>query len=117
MAAIRLHPGQTGALVAIAGRITVLDHVSRADAFATLHAPLVQGYALDALEAEATPGDAPPTSVDEANALLAEIATTRVTQHDGAGLGRDTRFAAGRVSGAGLVAGDELVQLTAFGVE
>ena len=34
-----------------AGRLIVLDHVSRPDVFAALHGPLVQGYALDALEA------------------------------------------------------------------
>jgi hypothetical protein len=113
-ASIGLHAGQTGALVALAGRMTVLDHVSRPEAFATLHGPLVQGYALDALEAgdAAGPGAAP--SRDEADAFVSVLAATRVTQHDGVGLGRDTRFAADGLSGAGLVAGDELVQLTAF---
>ena len=110
--AIALRAGQTGALAAIAGRMTVLDHVSRPDAFATLHAPLVQGYALDALEA----GDVmlPAPSLDDAGAFVAAVTAARVTQHDGIGLGRDARFAAHGVSGAGLVAGDELVQLTAF---
>ena len=42
--------GQLGALVAIGGRFSVLDWVGRADVFAALHGPLVQGYALDALE-------------------------------------------------------------------
>src|SRR3954467_8428523 len=42
--AISVRDGQTGALVAIGGRMTVLDHVSRPAAFATLHGPLVQGY-------------------------------------------------------------------------
>jgi len=113
--AIVRRPDQTGALVAIGGRLTVLDHVSRPDAFATLHAPLVQGYALDALEA----GDAAPPapSLDEANAFLTTLLSARVTQHDGIGLGRDTRFATPRASGAGLVAGDELVQLTAFAAD
>ena len=92
----------------------MLDHVSRPDAFAALHGPLVQGYALDALEA-ATDG-APPAapSLDEARAFVAALAGTRVTQHDGIGLGRDARFTGAGVAGAGLVAGDELVQLTAF---
>ena len=49
--AIRLHDGQIGALVAIDGEIAVLDLVSRPECFAALHGPLVQGYALDALEA------------------------------------------------------------------
>jgi hypothetical protein len=110
VAAIRLRPAQTGALVAIGGRMTVLDHVSRPEALATLHAPLVQGYALDAIDAVDV---AAPTTA-EARAFVAGLARTRVTQHDGIGLGRDARFAAGGVSGAALVAGDELVQLTAF---
>jgi len=37
-----------------------------------------------------------------------------VSEHDGIGLGRDLRFADSRVEGAGLVAGAELIQLTAF---
>jgi hypothetical protein len=113
VAAIQLHPEQTGALVAIGGDITVLDHVSRTDAFATLHGPLVQGYALDALDAR----DAAPPEADDARAFVDRLARTRVTEHDGIGLGRDARFAAGGVSGAALVAGDELVQLTAFAEE
>jgi hypothetical protein len=93
--------------------MTVLDHVSRPDAFATLHGPLVRGYALDALEA-ASEGAAPPPSLDEAHAFVERLATTRVSQQDGIGLGRDARFARPGLNGAGLVAGDELVQLTAF---
>jgi ARG/rhodanese/phosphatase superfamily protein len=109
VAAIRPRPGQNGALAAIAGRWCVLDHVSRPDAFAPLHPALIQGYALDALEA----ADAAAPTVDEADAFLADVAAADVTQHDGVALGRDARFASGRVSGSGLVAGDELVQLTA----
>ena len=114
-AAIPLHPGQTGAIVAIAGRIAVLDHLSRTDAFATLHGPLVQGYALDALEALESPaGAAAPPPLAAAYAFVECLAHTRVTEHDGIGLGPDVRFAAGGATGVGLVAGDELVQLTGF---
>jgi ARG and Rhodanese-Phosphatase-superfamily-associated Protein domain len=113
-AAIERREGQTGALVAIAGRIAVLDHVSRPDAFATLHGPLVQGYALDALEAATGVAAPPPPSLDAAQAFVEQLAAARVTQHDGIGLGRDARFATAGVAGAGLVAGEELVQLTAF---
>jgi hypothetical protein len=109
--AIRLHDGQTGALVLIGGEPTVLDHVSRPEVFAALHAPLVQGYALDALEVE----DAPLTTpVESAEAFLLAILEAHITEHDGIGLGRDLRFAEPGVAGAGLVAGNELVQLTAF---
>jgi hypothetical protein len=113
VAAIRLRPEQTGALVAIGGRPCVLDHVSRPDAFATLHGPLLQGYALDALDAP----DAPAPATADARAFVDRLARTRVTEHDGIGLGRDARFADAGVSGAALVAGDELVQLTVFADE
>ena len=111
-AAVSLRDGQTGALAAIAGRLTVLDHVSRPDAFATLHRPLVQGYALDALEA-ADMAPSPP-SLDAARAFVARLGRTLVTEHDGIGAGRDVRLVGRGVSGAGLVAGAELIQLTAF---
>lgn len=120
-AAISRRDGQTGALVAIGGRIVVLDHVSRSDVSATLHGPLVRGYALDALDAidaldAATHGAAlaPPPTVAVAEAFLERLAATRVTQHDGIGLGRDLRFGHACVRGAGVVAGDELVALSAF---
>ena len=107
-AAVSLHDGQTGALAAIGGRLEVLDHVSRPDAFATLHRPLVQGYAL-----EADPAAAPP-SLDAARAFVARLGRARTTEHDGIGAGRDLRLADRGVTGAGLVAGNEVVQLTAF---
>ena len=110
-AATPLHDGQTGALVAIGGTISVLDHVSRPDVFATLHEPLVHGYALDAIEA----ADAPAPPVEDARAFLVRLMTARLSHHDGIGAGRDVRFAAERLSGAGLVVEEELVQLTAFG--
>ena len=109
-AAMPLHEGQTGALVAIGGTLSVLDHVSRADVFATLYEPLVHGYALDALEAT----DTSAPSVEDAQAFLGKVMTARLAHHDGIGMGRDVRFAEPSLSGAGLVAGEELVQLTAF---
>jgi hypothetical protein len=114
LAAISLHPAQTGALVLIAGRPVVLDHVSRPDVFAALHAPLVQGYALDALENGHGTRVSTRPGTQTAAAFLRHVLQARITEHDGIGLGRDVRFAQTRVAGAGLVVGDELVQLTAF---
>ena len=111
LGAISLHEGQTGALVLAGGRPLVLDHVSRPDVFAALHGPLVRGYALDALE----DGDAGGSPSDAtAEEFLERVLGARVTEHDGIGLGRDLRFAQRSVAGAGLLAGDELVQFTAF---
>lgn len=112
--AINLHEGQTGALVLIGGRPAVLDYVSRPDVFAALLAPLVQGYALDALEVAAGADSTIDCATEVAHGFLQRILTASITEHDGIGLGRDVRFADGRVGGAGLVAGDELIQLTAF---
>lgn len=114
LSAITLHDGQTGALVLIGGRPAVLDHVSRPDVFAALHGPLVQGYALDALEHSTTIDAAARPGMPTAEAFLRHVLRARITEHDGIGLGRDVRFAQTRVAGAGLVVGDELVQLTAF---
>jgi hypothetical protein len=109
---IVLHDGQCGALVAIGERFTVLDWVSRPDVFGALHAPLVQGYGLDALEVNTT---ATPMRVSEAEAFVATVTASRALERDAIGLGRDLRFDADGLVGSGLVAGEELVQLTAFG--
>jgi hypothetical protein len=45
--------GQSGAVAAVGGRIACLDWVSRSDVWAGLHAKLVRGYALSALEVPA----------------------------------------------------------------
>ena len=107
---IRLREGQCGALVAIGGRLDVLDYVSRPEVFAVLHGPLVQGYALDALERR---GRSVP-DVADAQDWLDRTLTAPVTEQDGIGMGRDVRFDAPGTAGAGLVRGMELVQLTAF---
>ncbi len=114
LSAIALHDGQTGALVLIGGRPAVLDHVSRPEVFAALHTPLVQGYALDALESAVSFEGPTRPGTQTAEAFLRHVLRARVTEHDGIGLGRDVRFARTHVAGAGLVVGDELVQLTAF---
>ena len=71
---------------------------------------MIQGYALDALEATAPD----PPSVEEADALMKRIFEQRLFESDGIGLGRAGRFAGDGVAGAALLCGDELIQLTAF---
>ena len=97
----------------IGGRCVVLDCVSRPDVFASLHGPLLQGYALDALDAPSVP--APPH--DAAEAFAAAVRAAAVDVRDGIGLGRFARFATPPVAGTALLAGDEVVQLTAFAEE
>jgi hypothetical protein len=108
--AVQLHDRQLGALVAIEGKFAILDLVSRPDVFVALHRPLVQGYALDALEADETEG----LAIDEARGFVSLVSGVSVSERDGIGLGRELRFAADGVAGSGLVTGNELIQLTAF---
>jgi len=108
--AISMYCSQTGMLVAIGGTFAVLDRVSQPDVLDSLFRPLVQGYALDALE---SPSADPPTR-DEARATLEQMLACRVTEYDGIGLGRDVRVADNGVTGAGVVVADELVQLSVF---
>jgi hypothetical protein len=112
--AIHLHDGQLGALVAIAGKTQVLDLVGRPDVFASLHHPLVQGYALDALEHE-TP-EAPEAPEPETARGFTLLVTDCTPDHRarGAGIGEELRFAANGVTGSALVHDGELITLTAF---
>lgn len=111
--AVRLHDAQLGALATVNGRPLVLDLVSRSDVFAALHGPLVQGYALDALEAAAAATVLPPRA-EAAQEFLDAALAARLSERDGIGMGREIRFGDGRVGGAGLVCDGELIQLTAF---
>lgn len=108
--AINLRDGQTGTLVAIDGQIAVFDWVSRPAVFAGLHAPLVQGYALDAIEHD---GAGAPTA-GEAEGLLSLALDNDPARSAGVGLGQDLRFEGNGVEGAGLEIQGEMVQLTAF---
>ena len=106
-AAIPLHDGQTGMVAAIGGRIVVLDAVGRADVFAALHGPLVQGYALDAIQA----GAGEPPAVAAVESFVASVVGAPAQKREAVGLGRDLRFA----NGAALVHEEELVHVSAFG--
>jgi hypothetical protein len=108
--AIGLHPSQQGTLAVIGGHFAVLDWVSQPEVFAALHAPLVEGYALDAMEAV----DAPAPSREHAAAVVERVLAAPGSEADAVGFGTDLRFAGVGVAGCALVANGELVQLTAF---
>jgi ARG/rhodanese/phosphatase superfamily protein len=107
---IGLHDGQIGALAAIGGQFSVLDCVSRPDVFAAMHGPLIQGYALDALESD----EADPPSIESARGFVSLVIGSEPSERDGIGLGRELRFASDGIAGSGLVHETELVHLTAF---
>jgi hypothetical protein len=107
---IEMYCSQVGALVAIGGRFVVLDHVSDVEAFATLHGPLLQGYALDALEAP----EVDPPSIEDAREFLALLLRAPLHPEPAVGMGEGVRFDFGGLAGTGLACGEETVTLTAF---
>jgi hypothetical protein len=107
--AVDREPGQIGSVAMIAGRPVALDLVSRADAYATLHPRLVQGYALDALGSADRPGD---PEIAAAFLRAAVHAARRPVAVPGPARG----FAAESpgIEGGGLVWEGELIALSAF---
>jgi hypothetical protein len=117
-AAIERQPGQVGAVAIIGGRVAVMDYVSRSDVWAALHGPLVQGYALDALDGR-TGGVTtfPDETVDRAwtaRWIGGILQTSGFVGGTTAGLGQSVSLNACDVAAAGLVHDDELIQLSAF---
>ena len=101
-------------LAAIGGRFVVLDHVSEVEAFAALHGPLVQGYALDALEAPEEQRRHRSKTLESSSSCCS---APPCTPGRAVGLGEGLRFAFGGLAGTGLVCEGELVTLTAFADE
>jgi len=108
---INLREGQIGMVFQVGDRVLALDLVSRSDVFADLHAPLVQGYCLDALDQDFKPR---VDGTGYADRFLRKVVGNRVFESDGIGMGRGFRFENERAVGTGLVAGEELIQLSVF---
>nr|MBA2348974.1 hypothetical protein [Solirubrobacterales bacterium] len=104
--------GQLGAVCCVGGRVQVVDLVGRADVYAALHAPLVAGYALDALEHG--PDTEPPGLEDVQWFLDIALGATRRSR-PAIGLGEEAVFSTALHSGSVLELDGELVALTAFG--
>lgn len=51
---------------------------------------------------------------EQVEAFVATAVGTRILESDGIGLGRDFRFESPDLVGAGLISGEELVQLSVF---
>lgn len=127
-AGLEASEGQLGMVAVAGGEVIAFDLVSRAEVFEQMFQPLMQGYALDALTSAGASGagtsgagasgaaGSEAASVDgDAVAGFVESATaTRILEGDGVGLGRDFRFESPELVGAGLLSGDELIQLSVF---
>jgi hypothetical protein len=98
--ALPRQPRQTGVIACLGGRAVCLDYVSRSEVYAGLHAKLVRGYALDAIE---RPADVPVEG--DVRLLLRRLA--RAERRGGELRGRG-------VVGSELAVNDELVALSVF---
>jgi len=108
--AFPLQAGQSGALLAVGGRVC-LDYLSRPQAFARRYPKLLEGYLLDAMEDL----DGKPSA--DAEAFLSAVADAPRSRGRSAGLGEDVRLRGDGIVGSGLELDGELVQLCAFSSE
>lgn len=119
---------QCGLVVMINGQVAGMDLISRPNAYASLHNPLVQSYALEALTSrEPAPIDepgirgptyshwkAPHPDLFAARAFLEECAALNGEVYDSIGHGRDWRFHGGHLVGTGLEAGETWIHMAYF---
>lgn len=93
--------GQVGFVFAVDGAVMGMDIVSRADAYADLHAKLIKSYVIDA-EVKKTdqPAPTPPAAVLR---FLEQAAQCTETSHPSTGCGVDYRFEHPEVCGSALV--------------
>ena len=110
VAAIPLHPEQTGLAGFVGGRFVALDVVGRAGAYTELHERLVRALAAQALDAAAEPS----SGQRSLEPVLAAVARARCTKVQPPGEGTDLRFRGGVVRGSALIASGEVVHLAAF---
>jgi len=108
--AFRLQPGQSGALLALEGRVC-LDYLSLPQAFARLYPKLLEGYLLDALE------HLDGKATGDPGAFLTALAEAPRSLGPSAGLGDDIRLGGDGIVGSGLELDGELVQVCAFSSE
>ena len=101
--------GQSGMLLGL-GDALCLDWLSRPAAFARLHAKLLDGYLLDALERL----DAAPTPPAAAERFLEGLDAAPRKLAPSPGFGEDLRLADAQVTGSGLLLDGELLQLCGF---
>lgn len=104
--------GQCGAVLGI-GDTLCLDVVSRPDAFARLWPKLRKGYLLDAIERL----DGRPTRPERLLGFVDEVSEAPRRRRATVGLGAAFRAEGHGVIATGLELEDELIQMSAFGLE
>jgi hypothetical protein len=107
-----LQEGQQGMLVILGGKVAGLDILSKPEAYAELHAKLVQSYAIDALTIDKPVAefDAEEMAFD----FLAEAAHAQTETFESSGYGQDIRIDGKLLHGTCLVADEAVIHLALF---
>ena len=108
-------PGQSGAIVAIDGKIAGVELFDSPATFAAFMAKVVRSYAMDAIEAPAA--DAKPPVATLVQKFLADMQAAALERFRALGDGEDLRLEGDSVAGAALYAENRIVHLCAFPVE
>mgnify|MGYP003350129536 CR=1 FL=1 len=74
---------------------------------------LVRSYALDALETADRPPSVPKR--EDAKEIIDQLASANITHYQALGLGQEVRVNSPTVIAGGLIVGDTVVHLAAFG--
>jgi hypothetical protein len=112
-------PGQTGAVIAVWGRIVCADVFDRTETLAGLWDRLVPSYAVEVLVRQ-DPGRhgpdvrGPEVTVNDAAAFLRSAVDARLTEHPAIGRGRDLRLTGDGLAGAALEVDGTILHLALF---
>jgi len=109
------HAAQSGAVVAIGGKIVGVELFDAATAFSRYLDKLVRAYALDVIER--APGEQPAPPEGDARAFLDLVGATHGERFKALGEGEDIRLTGQSIAGGALTAGGRLVHLAAFVVD
>jgi len=106
---LRTVENQVGAVFAINGRITGLELLGTAEAFAGIYPKIVRSYAIDALDPAYSEQS---TKADDVQRFLDTIAQIEAKSYDSVGLGNEVRLEGRGIVGAGLCFEDRLLHLS-----
>jgi hypothetical protein len=110
--------GQCGAVFAIGGRVVGLELFDAAETLRKLFPKLLRSYGLDALDharSEPSKKDSPCTQV-EVDRFLKSISEAKAEEFPAVGEGLDIRLSSSNLTGAALIANDQIIHLSAFSV-
>ena len=112
VAAFRLEPGQSGAVVALDGKVVGLELFDSPVTFARFFQKLLRGFALDAIDVEQPLATVPAAEI--AQAFLERLAASSAQTFAALGDGEDVRLQGADIVAGALVADGKVRHLAGF---